>query len=78
MRQLQETWHQRVGSPRRDSAVSRLIRALPAANHAVNRLVDAGVLIQVSVGRRNRAFEAPELIDLFTAVGQPNGRHIGL
>ena len=27
----------------------------------------AGVLVQVSVGRRNRAYEAPELIDAFTA-----------
>ena len=87
VRQLQETWRQRVGKPRRDSAVQRLIRALPAApvltvataaeltgrsfqaaSQAVDRLVEAGVLVQVNVGRRNRAFEAPELIDLFTAL----------
>ncbi len=87
VRQLQETWRQRAGNPRRDSAVRRLIGALPAApvltvataaeltgrsfqaaNQAMDRLVEAGVLVQVSVGRRNRAFEAPELIDVFTAL----------
>ena len=87
VRHLQENWRQRAGRPRRDSAVQRLIGALPAApvltvatvaeltgrsiqaaNQAVDRLVDARVLVQVNVGRRNRAFEAPELIDLFTAL----------
>ena len=43
-------------------------RSLPAARQAVLQLVDAGVLRQVNVGRRNRAFEAPELIDAFTAL----------
>ena len=85
--QLQVDWRQRTGGPRRDSALSRLIGALPsapvltvataaeltgrsfqAANQAIDRLVDAAVLVQVSVGRRNRAFEAPELIDVFTAL----------
>ena len=33
---------------------------------AIERLVAAGVLVQVSVGRRNRAYEATELIDVFT------------
>jgi hypothetical protein len=32
----------------------------------VERLVAAGVLQQMSVGRRNRAFEAPEVIRTFT------------
>ena len=87
VRQLQETWRQRAGNPRRDSTVRRLIGGLPvapvltvataadltgrsyqAANQATDRLVEAGVLAQVNVGRRNRAFEAPELIDLFTAL----------
>ena len=31
-------------------------------------LVEAGILKQVTVGRRNRAFEAPELIEAFTAL----------
>ena len=39
-----------------------------AANQAIDRLVGAGVLVQVNVGRRNRAFEAPELIDVFTVL----------
>lgn len=30
------------------------------------RLVEAGVLTQITDGRRNRAFEAPELVDAFT------------
>ena len=90
-----ESYHQRMGRPhkqnrvgriRRDSAVSLLIAALPAApvlttstaaelvgrslqatSLAVDRLVEAGVLVRVSIGRRNRAFEAHELVDAFTA-----------
>ena len=87
VRRLQATWRERVGNPRRDSAMHRLIGALPAApvltattaaeltdrsfqaaNQAIDRLVAADVLVQVNVGRRNRAFEAPELIDAFTAL----------
>jgi len=41
-------------------------RSYRAANAAVERLVEVGVLTQVSVGRRNRAFEAREIIDAFT------------
>lgn len=41
-------------------------RSFQATNQAIERLVDAGVLVQVSVGRRNRAFEAHELVDAFT------------
>lgn len=48
------------------SAADLLQRSLPAANNAVNRLVEVGVLSQVNVGRRNRAFEAPEVIEAFT------------
>ena len=87
VRRLQTAWHERAGNPRRDSALHRLIGALPAApaltvttaaelidrsfqaaNQAIDRLVAANVLVQVNVGRRNRAFEAPELIDAFTAL----------
>ena len=87
VRRLQAAWRERAGNPRRDSAVHRLIGALPAApvltvttaaeligrsfqaaNQAIDRLAAAGVLVQVNVGRRNRAFEAPELIDAFTAL----------
>ena len=43
-------------------------RTFQATNLAISRLVAAGVLVQVNVGRRNRAFEAPELIDTFTSL----------
>ena len=46
-------------------------RSFQAANQAIDRLVAADVLVQVNVGRRNRAFEAPELIDAFTALERP-------
>ena len=43
-------------------------RSFQATSQAIDRLVEAGVLRQVTVGRRNRAFEAPELIEAFTAL----------
>ena len=43
-------------------------RSFQATSQAIDRLVEAGVLKQVTVGRRNRAFEAPELIEAFTAL----------
>jgi len=82
---VQARWRQRLGRVRADSAVDRLINALPGApiitvqsgaaligrteqatNEAVRRLQDASVLKQTTVGRRNRAFEAVDLIDAFT------------
>ena len=84
---LQSSWRERVGRVRRDSAVRRLIDALPAApmlttsaaaqligrsfqatGLAIERLRGAGVLVQVNVGRRHRAFEAPEMVEAFTAL----------
>jgi Fic family protein len=48
-------------------AASELIgRSFPQVNAAMTRLVEAGVLSQVTVGRRNRAFEAKEIINAFT------------
>jgi Fic family protein len=47
-------------------AASLIGRSVQAANEAVARLEEAGVLRQVSVGRRNRAFEARQLIRAFT------------
>ena len=35
------------------------------ANDAIQRLVDAGILRQITIGRRNRAYEAPEIIEAF-------------
>ncbi|WP_181701423.1 Fic family protein [Nocardia sp. GTS18] len=43
-------------------------RSFPAANAAIDRLVEAGVLRQLTVGRRNRAFEAPEVFEAFGAL----------
>jgi Fic family protein len=50
------------------SAAVLIGRSVQATNEAVARLTDAGVLCQTTVGRRNRAFEATELIDAFTAL----------
>lgn len=48
------------------SAAALLGRSGQAANEAIGRLVEAGVLQQTNVGRRNRAFEAPDVIRAFT------------
>ena len=48
------------------TAATLIDRSFQAAGQAIDRLVDAGVLAQANVGRRNRTFEAPELIDAFT------------
>jgi hypothetical protein len=83
--EVQAAWREALGRPRADSAVDRLLRALPGApvitvqsaaaligrseqaiNDALPRLLAAGVLKQTTAGRRNRAFEATDLIDTFT------------
>jgi Fic family protein len=47
--------------------VSELLgRSFEAANNAIDRLVEVGIIQQVKVGRRNRAFEAPDVIKTFT------------
>lgn len=51
-----------------DSASTLLGRTYKPAAAAIQRLVDAGILRQVNVGRRNKAFEAPEVIAAFTAL----------
>jgi len=43
-------------------------RSFNAASKAIAQLTAAGVLKQISVGRRNRAFEAPDVIDAFTVL----------
>ncbi len=48
------------------SAAGVIGRSEQATNPAVARLVEAKVLWQKSVGRRNRALEAPEMIRAFT------------
>jgi Fic family protein len=84
---IQARWRAAVGKVRSDSAVHRLIDALPGAplvtvqsaaalidrsvqatNEAVAHLQASGVLKQTTIGKRNRAFEAAELLDAFTAL----------
>lgn len=50
------------------SAADLIERSFQATNEAMNRLEAVGVVRQVNVGRRNRAFEAPAIIDAFTAL----------
>jgi Fic family protein len=50
------------------SAASLIGRTFKPANDAVARLVGAGILTQVKVGRRNRAFEAIDVIEAFTTL----------
>ena len=83
LRALQDSWRERLRPVRRGSAADLLLRALPGAplltvttasdltgrsTQAFDRIVGAGILTQVTLGRRNRAFEAPELIAAFTAL----------
>jgi len=48
------------------NAADLIGRSNQAVNAAVSRLLDAGVLAQTTLGRRNRAFEAPDVITAFT------------
>jgi Fic family protein len=49
-----------------ESAATSLGRTFKPANDAIQRLVDADILRQITIGRRNRAYEAPEIIEAFT------------
>jgi Fic family protein len=48
------------------SAAALIGRSEQAVNQAIPRLINAGVLTQTTLGRRNRAFEAIDLISAFT------------
>ena len=50
------------------SAADLIGRSFQAANEAMARLQSAGIVQQVNVGRRNRAFEARAIINRFTAL----------
>lgn len=61
-----------------ESAARLTDRSDVAAGSAVNRLAEAGILIQRNIGRqRYRIFEAPEVLELFTslerALASPTG-----
>jgi Fic family protein len=51
-----------------NSAASLIGRSYEATNEAIRRLCRAGVIRQVTVGQRNRAYEAEAIIDAFTAL----------
>jgi len=52
-----------------ESAARIISRSKVAAGEAINRLLDAGILIQRNVGKqRYRIFEAPAILDLFTSL----------
>jgi Fic family protein len=57
-----------IGAPVLDvSGAAKLIGvSYVHTNEAVTRLADAGILRQINVGRRNRAFEAPDIINAFS------------
>jgi hypothetical protein len=50
------------------SAAELTGRSFPTVNDAIARLADADVLTQITIGKRNRVFEAKEVIDAFTSL----------
>jgi Fic family protein len=50
------------------SAARVMGRSFQATNQAIGRLLEAHILRPIKVGRRNRAFEAAELIDAFNVL----------
>jgi hypothetical protein len=48
------------------SAATFIGRSFEQTNQAIGRLTEADILHQITVGRRNRAFEAPDIIAAFT------------
>jgi Fic family protein len=52
-----------------NSAARLIHRSDVAAGSAINRLAEAGILVQRNVGKqRYRIFEAPEVLELFTSL----------
>jgi predicted transcriptional regulator len=49
-----------------NSAAALVGRSFTAVNQAIGRLLASGIVKQTNVGRRNRAFEAPAVIQAFT------------
>jgi hypothetical protein len=49
-----------------NGAAELISRSFPQTNEAIARLAEAGVLFQVTVGKRNRVFEAKEIINALT------------
>ena len=57
------------------SAAALIGRSQQATNEAIARLVESRILKQTTAGNRNRAFEAPELINSFTALDRQLASH---
>lgn len=51
-----------------DTAAKGLDIAFSTATAAIDALIKAGILTQTTAGKRNRAFEARELVDAFTSL----------
>ena len=58
-------------------AATLIGRSYIAANEAIARLLDAGVIRQVNMGRRNRAFEARDIVPAFTELERRLGSPAG-
>jgi Fic family protein len=60
-------------------AATLISRSYPQTNAAIERLVSAGILSQITIGRRNRAFEAPAIVNAFTdlerQLASPDAKH---
>ncbi|CAN5648636.1 Fic family protein [soil metagenome] len=52
-------------------------RSLTVIQDALSKLVDSGIIHQVTVGKRNRAYEVPELIDAVTLLERRLASPIG-
>lgn len=50
------------------TAADRIERSYQQTNEAIARLEEVGILARTSIGRRNRAFEARDIIDIFAAL----------
>ncbi|MFZ1926267.1 MAG: Fic family protein [Solirubrobacteraceae bacterium] len=50
------------------SAEALLGRTFKPTHEAIERLLEAGILKQITIDKRSRAYEAPEIIDAFTAL----------
>ena len=50
------------------SAEALIDRTFKPTHTAIGRLVEAGILRPITITRRNRAYEAPEIIEAFTAL----------
>src|SRR5438132_1483350 len=60
-----------------NTAAGLINRSFQATNEATLRLAEAGILSQVNVGRRNRAFEAREVTQAFTRLERQLARPEG-